>query len=156
VPGFSDGVHRVGTDIQPGRYMAPESELGCYWARLSGFGGSLEEILANGNPVGQAIVEVAPTDAGFESNTCGRWEVYRALPEPLTTFGDGTWAVNDHIAPGTYRSAGGEACYWARLSGFSGMLDHIVANGNPTGPTVVEIAAGDVGFESNGCGEWTP
>lgn len=47
----------------------------CYWERLSGFGGQLEDIIANGNPSGQAIVTIAPTDVAFKSQRCGTWEM---------------------------------------------------------------------------------
>ncbi len=46
----------------------------CYWARLNGFGGSVGEIIANGNASGPVIVEIANTDVGFESSGCGQWE----------------------------------------------------------------------------------
>ena len=36
-----------------------------------------------------------------------------------TNFGTGTWVVNSQIAPGTYRTAGGSKCYWARLRNFN-------------------------------------
>lgn len=69
--------------------------------------------------------------------------------------GDGVFLVGEDIKPGTYRSnADGGYCYWARLSGLSGELDDIIANGNPTGPTVVTISSSDEAFETNGCGEW--
>lgn len=75
---------------------------------------------------------------------------------PKTTFGPGTWKVGTDIAPGTYK-ASGDLCYWARLSGFSGQLDDIIANGNGTGgQIIVTISEDDVAFESNRCGTWTP
>lgn len=75
---------------------------------------------------------------------------------PQTTFGPGTWKVGTDIAPGTYKATG-ELCYWARLSGFSGQLEDIIANGNGTGgQIVVTIAESDVAFTSERCGQWTP
>ncbi|MGC3905692.1 hypothetical protein ACYB2S_13715 [Corynebacterium variabile] len=71
---FRDGTHAVGTDIQPGTYRSSGSDM-CYWERLSGFGGQLEDIIANGNPSGQAIVTIAPTDVAFKSQRCGTWEM---------------------------------------------------------------------------------
>lgn len=42
--GFGDGTYAVGVDFQPGTYRAPGSS---FWERLSGFGGTLDEIIAN-------------------------------------------------------------------------------------------------------------
>lgn len=75
-------------------------------------------------------------------------------PGPKRIITDGLWKVGEEIAPGTYRSGGGGNCYWARLSGFSGDLDDIITNGIGRNQTVT-IVASDVGFESDGCGDWT-
>jgi hypothetical protein len=75
-------------------------------------------------------------------------------PGPATTFGDGTFVVNQDIAPGTYRTEGGEYCYWERLNGFNGSFDEIIANDLPTGPSIVTIEPTDAGFTSDGCGTW--
>jgi len=153
--GFGDGTYQVGSDVVPGTYRSEEATL-CYWARLSGFGGELEDILANGNQ-GPEIVTIAEGDAGFETQGCGTWRPLEdTLPgEPATNFDDGTVQVGTHIAPGTYRADGtaDELCYWARLSGFSAELDDVIANGNS--PTVVEIDESDAGFTSFGCGSWS-
>ncbi len=70
-------------------------------------------------------------------------------------FGDGTHIVGVDIEPGTYRNAGEGFCYWERLSGFSGELDDILANGILDGVSgVVTIKASDRGFSSQGCGRW--
>lgn len=70
--GVGDGIHVVGTTLPPGTYHAPGSS-GCYWARLSGFGGSGEEIIANHFGSGPVVVTIAPTDKGFRSSGCGAW-----------------------------------------------------------------------------------
>ena len=78
-------------------------------------------------------------------------------PEPIgpaTTFGDGIHIVGTDIESGTYRSSPPDSCYWARLSGFSGDSDDIIANDNSVAP-VVTIFATDIGFESSRCGTWT-
>ena len=72
-PHFSDGTHRVGEDIQPGTYRTREGSSGCYYARLSGFGGGTEEILSNEVTDAPSIVAIEPTDAGFQSKRCGTW-----------------------------------------------------------------------------------
>jgi hypothetical protein len=127
----------------------------CYWARLSGFTGELDDIIANGNN-GPEIVAIDPSDAGFETRGCGDWlPVDDTVPEaPATEFTDGTHRVGAHIEAGTYRADGGDdLCYRARLSDFSQELDGIIANGSS--PGVVELQAGDAGFTTVGCGTWT-
>jgi len=71
-----------------------------------------------------------------------------------SSFGDGTFRVGSDVQPGTYESSGQSGCYWARLSGFSGQVSDVIANGNSDGPVVVTIEAGDAGFQSDGCGTW--
>lgn len=58
------------------------------------------------------------------------------------------------IAPGTYRSEGGDQCYWERQRSFSGGFDAIISNDNPRGPAIVTIAATDAGFKTSDCGAW--
>ena len=77
IPGFDDGTFLIGSDVQPGRYIATQLES-CYWARLKDASGSLDAIIANDNATGQAIVDIAPTDALFESSGCGRWSCISA------------------------------------------------------------------------------
>lgn len=154
---FGDGTYIVGTNIQPGTYRASGGS-GCYWERESGFSGSLDDIIANDFASGPAVVTIAPGDAGFQSDGCGTWTSSLA---PITTsltapFGDGTYIVGTDIAAGTWQAPGGDACYWQRLSSFSGSLDAIIANDNPSGPVVVTIAPNDLGFSSDGCGVWSP
>jgi zinc ribbon protein len=72
-PHFSDGTHRVGEDIQPGTYRTREGSSGCYYARLSGFQGGMEEILSNEVTDAPSIVTIEPTDVGFQSRRCGTW-----------------------------------------------------------------------------------
>jgi len=70
---FGDGTFQVGTDIQPGTYRTQVDSPGCYYARLSGFGGTLGEIIANNNTDNPAIVTIQATDKGFQSSSCGTW-----------------------------------------------------------------------------------
>ena len=88
--------------------------------------------------------DVATTEAPTETTP----------PEPATTFTDGTHMVGSDIQPGTYRNAGNETCYWARLSGFGGTVEDIIANDNPRGQAFVTIGADDVAFKSQLCGTW--
>lgn len=73
VAGIGDGTFRVGVDIAPGTYRAANPDGSCYWARLSGMGGTLNEIIANDNTTGPAVVTIATTDAAFQSAGCGGW-----------------------------------------------------------------------------------
>jgi len=72
------------------------------------------------------------------------------------TFSDGTWRVGADIKPGTYRAAGGEGCYWARLRNFSGEND-IISNSftGSEGQATATIKPTDKGFKTAGCGTWT-
>lgn len=76
---------------------------------------------------------------------------------PAARAKSATLRVGVDVAPGTYRNAApGPDCYWARLSGFSGELKHLIANDNVAGPTVVTIEATDKGFTYSRCaGSWT-
>jgi hypothetical protein len=80
-------------------------------------------------------------------------------PKPSPTFahfGDGTYQVGKDIQPGTYRiRVGSPGCYFARLKGFGGTIDDIIANNNVSAPTIVTISSSDKGFQSSGCGTWT-
>jgi hypothetical protein len=153
---FGDGQHRVGSDIPAKTYRAPDASFGCYWARLKDFSGDLDSIIANENASGPSVVTIEPTDGGFDTSGCGEWTAdLRRITESRTSFGEGTYIVRVDVGPGSYRSEGGEGCYWARLRNFSGELNGIIANDNATGAAIVEIAAGDRGFTSSGCGTWS-
>jgi hypothetical protein len=69
---FDDGQWVVGSDIESGTYHTEGSD-DCYWERLSGFGGSSEEIIANNLGSGPQTVTIAPTDKGFSAQRCGTW-----------------------------------------------------------------------------------
>ena len=150
-----DGMWMVGPEVQPGLYVAPGGAL-CYWARLSGFGGNFDEILANGSGSGQRIVTIDPSDAGFDTGGCGSWQSHQAIASPLAAIPDGMWMVGPEVQPGTYVAPGGDLCYWARLSGFGGNFDEIIANGSGSGQRVVTIDPSDAGFDTGGCGTWSP
>lgn len=74
---FGNGIHVVGTDIQPGTYKSDgpdSSSLGMgYWARLSGLGGTLDEIISNDLPSGPTTVTISPSDVAFESTGMQTW-----------------------------------------------------------------------------------
>jgi hypothetical protein len=149
---FTDGEHRVGDDIQPGTYRAIAPATGdgfCFWERVSGFGGSEAETIANSAGVGPRVVTISATDAGFVSDDCGTWSSDLAsLRGPI---GDGIWIVGTDVAPGRYSSAGGASCVWQRLSGFGGTSEESLEAGVEG---AVEIKATDRGFSSSNCGTW--
>ncbi|WP_205324099.1 IgG-binding virulence factor TspB family protein [Glycomyces sp. YM15] len=76
---FGDGKWTVGEDIEPGTYSTtvPDDSYGCYWERLSGFSGELDDIIANGitEPGLQTTVTIESSDEGFTSQDCGTWEL---------------------------------------------------------------------------------
>ena len=59
------------------------------------------------------------------------------------------------LQAGTYRSQGGDSCYWERLRGFGGQTADIIANGAGILPQTVTIAPTDAGFRSQGCAPWS-
>jgi hypothetical protein len=72
IPG--DGVFFVGEQVQPGRYRADSgADEHCFWSRLKGFSGAYEDVIDTGMSKGQAIVDIRPTDAGFQTSFCGEW-----------------------------------------------------------------------------------
>jgi hypothetical protein len=153
---FGDGTFQVGKEIQPGTYRTREGASGCYYARLKGFSGSFDDIIANENADGPAVVTIAAGDAGFLSQNCGTWtQNLSQITKSTTSFAEGAYIVGTDIAPGTYKNDGSDGCYYARLKGFGGSFNDIIANGNPTGVAIVTIKATDKGFLSTRCGTWT-
>lgn len=80
VTSFADGVYDVGTgagQVPAGKYKTtvPANAIGCYWERLSGTGGTFDEIIANGNGTKGAplTVTIAATDKAFKTERCGTW-----------------------------------------------------------------------------------
>ncbi len=152
-PTFGDGTWIVGTNIEDGIYATSRGSFDdCYWERLSGFGGSIYEIIASGLGLPRSIVEILPTDAGFTSEQCGQWS---PISDVVTSpEGDGTWVVHLEWPQGLYQAPGGEFCYWERTSDFTGNLESIIQNGVGVGPHIVDIELTDVGFTTVGCGDW--
>jgi hypothetical protein len=155
---FGDGTYVVGVNLPARTYRTRSSHAGCYWERLSGFGGSFGEIIANDFTNVSAVVTISATDKGFHTQDCGTWssDLSRITSSPTAPFGGGEYIVGTDVAPGTWRSSGGTNCYWERLSGFGGTFDQIIANGLSNTPSVVTISATDRGFHATeDCGTWT-
>ena len=70
---FDEGIYQVGVDIAAGTWINDGVGDLCYWARLSGFGGDVSEIIATYNREGQHIVTIEAGDSGFDSHDCGIW-----------------------------------------------------------------------------------
>jgi hypothetical protein len=71
----SDGTYLVGTDIQPGLWRSDGGTDGmpCYWKRLSGLSGSLDDIIQNNVSDGPQVVQIQPTDKAFVTAHCQNW-----------------------------------------------------------------------------------
>lgn len=67
-----DGTYRVGVDIRPGAYRTSGSDS-CSWARLRGLGGTAADIIATSSAAGPQVVQIAPTDAAFQTQGCPTW-----------------------------------------------------------------------------------
>jgi hypothetical protein len=80
VDSFGDGSWVVNSQITPGRWRS-SGGTGCCWERERGFSGGFEEIIANDDVDGSAIVDIRSTDAGFKSARCGAWTKASARPE---------------------------------------------------------------------------
>ena len=157
----SPGTYIVNSTIAPGRYIAINAHSGCYWERLSGFGGSINEINANDfqNFVGPVIVDIAPTDVGFKFDAgCGTFRTYVAPASPANVIVPGAHVVGANILAGTYTTSASASCYWERRRGFGGALNDIIDNDfvATAGQLVVTISPTDVGFYADAdCGTWT-
>lgn len=153
---FGDGTFQVGKDIQAGTYRTRVGSSGCYYARLKGFGGSVDDIIANDNTDAPAVVTISSSDKGFQSQGCGTWtKNLSQITKSKTSFGDGIYIVGTDITAGTYKNKGSEGCYYARLKGFGGTVSNIIANNNVDAAAIVTISKSDKGFQSSGCGTWT-
>jgi hypothetical protein len=157
---FGNGTRAVGggTPIPAGTYRTRAKATNtCYWERLTGFGGTLDEIIANDLGNGYRIVTIGAGDRGFSSSRCPTWssDLSAVTNSPTAPFGEGVYIVGVDIAAGTW-TASGTNCYWARRSGFGGNVSEIIANNFSSGPQVVTIRSTDRGFEtSHRCGTWT-
>jgi hypothetical protein len=122
---------------------------------LSGFGGSLDDIIANDFGTSHVIVDLAASDAGFRFSRCGSFTPYAPPAGPSDSFGPGDYVVNHQVVAGTYSAPGGSGCYWERLRGFGGSLSDLIDNDFGSTRPIVSISPGDAGFSSNRCGAWT-
>lgn len=71
IPG--DGTYAVGVDVQPGTYVSKAPLINCYWARLGGNSGAIDDIIDNNNSAGQSVVTISSSDKYFETSGCSTW-----------------------------------------------------------------------------------
>ena len=76
-----DGTWLVGQEVTAGIYAAPGGEQ-CSWKRLSGFGGTSDEVVASAFGAVRPIVEITKTDRGFSTSNCGEWTLVAMEMEP--------------------------------------------------------------------------
>lgn len=157
---FADGQWTVGSDLQPGRYIATGiAGNGCDWARLAGTTGD-EVIAAEQDVAGQAIVDIPASDTAFRSNGCGTWTLYTPPdPPPQATVDHGDWVVGEQIQPGTYLVARTATCHWTRATGFGHTTDEVIQTEASAlsleGPLHTQLTAGER-FTTQGCATWQP
>jgi len=84
---FGDGFWIVGVDIMPGLYQTTDDVS--YYARLSGFGGQLGDIIANeAGASGRSTIEIKATDVGFQTQGGATWSRVDTSP---TLVRSATW-----------------------------------------------------------------
>jgi hypothetical protein len=160
-PVLYPGTTLIGSGAAAGRYIAGNAAMGCYWERLSGLGGTFDEIIANDfrTFASRIIVDIAPTDVAFSLTAeCGTFVPYQISAAPTGKIPPGDWVVGSEIAPGTYRTVVAPGCYWERASSFDGTVESIIDNDFITtaGTEFVTISPSDVGFKNDGnCDTWT-
>ena len=172
---FENGTFEVGIDIEPGTYRSTgpsnSSAPYCSFARLRSAGGGMSDlnnVIDIQNVGGPAVVTIEPTDGGFFSQLCNKWEKASSASQgaaatPRTSFGNGVFQVDVDIAPGTYVSPGPvdpsvPFCSYARLKSAGGgttNLDNIIDIQNVGGQAIVTIEPSDGGFFSQLCQTWT-
>lgn len=119
-------------------------------------GGADTDDTASSSPTATVTADPTATPTVTATATATVEATVTAPPPPpeAAITGDGIFIVGEDIEPGTYEANADDFCYWARLSGTSGELDDIIANGNGPGHIVVTIKESDKAFETTGCGDW--
>ena len=69
---FGDGTYRFGVDVTYGTYHSAGMD-GCYFATLSGFNGTDDDIVANDNASGPVTLTLQAPLVGVVSSGCGMW-----------------------------------------------------------------------------------
>jgi hypothetical protein len=153
-PRIGEGTYLVGKDIAPGTYVTKGGDI-CYWERLKNLSGDLDGTLSNDIVVGQGVVTILASDKAFKTSSCADWGLAPKTGPKATTIRQGTFIVGVDIAPGTYKTTGGDGCYWERMKSFTGNIEGTLANDIVQGSGIVTIKPGDLGFKTSGCATWT-
>jgi hypothetical protein len=150
VPG--DGTYEVGSEVQPGVYVATGGDE-CHYQRLGDLDRAYDQVIVRGL-LDRPVIEIMAGDGGFRTEGCGSWTPIERYAGPAGTEmpGDGIWLVGEDVVPGTYEAEGGEWCLWQRLDAFAPELDSVIQGGSNRRATV---ESGDVAFVTEGCGAWT-
>lgn len=168
LPGFGSGSWETGVDIEPGTYVTSSWGAGiCNAFRLSGFGGSEEEVLGELTIPTDARgrITLLESDAGLRVSGDCRW-LPAAEAEPYADedgeFHEGVFEVGTEIPPGTYSTdspelTGFDGCYVGRLSGFSMALEDVIEYQYIPGGerALIDIADSDAGVHFVGTCGWT-
>jgi hypothetical protein len=154
---FGAGTFHVGATMVAGTYHNSTSSGNCYWARLRGFTGTVDDVIAANFTTSLQIVAINAHDAGFESNSCGVWKLdtIALTKSPKLPFKDGAYRIGRDVAAGTWRNgSSAHGCLWQRLSGFGGRSSEVIAANYATRRQTVKIRPNDLGFDSQNCGTW--
>ena len=159
---FGSGAYEVGRDIAPGVYESSAFSERCFWFYVRDWTyrdtSSTEVIVWL---VGRPVVEIPEDAVGFYSARCGTWSMRSSeVPvAPASRFADGSYVAGVDIAPGRYVSDGAGddvKCVWHRTRPVASGAEGLGIGGHrSTGRQVVEISDADIGFYSDGCGEWS-
>jgi hypothetical protein len=96
----------------------------------------------------------APTDTAAPITEPAATTKAKAAAKGLS---GGVWKVPGEVKPGTYTTDASEPCYWARLKGFDGEMNSIIANGNVDEGARgrLTVKATDKGLQLDGACIWT-
>jgi len=97
-------------------------------------------------------VTIGARDRAFETDCVALMPIayLRMVPKSNKTSDEfGTLMVGKDIHPGSWRGTAAGSCYWARLSGFSGEFDDILANDNVKSGAkfTITVKSADKGLE---------
>lgn len=70
-----------------------------------------------------------------------------------TSMEDGTWEIGDDVPSGTYRSDGGNDCYWARLKHGDDSPAGVIQKNLGGGPQTITVHQKE-DLQTLGCGTW--
>jgi hypothetical protein len=99
-------------------------------------------------------VRVTARKAGYTTKSSTSYGTGRIADAPAVITSDGVYRVGADIKPGTYYTGNTDGCYWERAKNFTGSFSAIIDNDYGSGRRMVTISAGDVAFDSDGCGSW--